>query len=166
MDANHLTTSEFFNQVKGYFRYLFDEHDFAVASESADASADFAEIVLTSHNWRVSIEKEYGFVFVGVGPSARDQRGFYLSHIITFLDASPPGRAIGFSPSFDESLNYPDRINAQLRWWADVLSLYCDRIAELFTEKAYVVKGPELVAWSGLIEQEMRRELGRGFASV
>lgn len=166
MDTNHMRASEFFNQVKAHFRYLFDEHDFTVASETADSSADFAEIVLASDNWQVSIDREYGFVFVGVGPSAQDQRGFYLSHVVAFLDASPPSRAIGFGPSFDESLNYSDRIHAQLRWWADVLHPYCDRLAGLFTKEVYAVKRPELVAWSELIEQEMRRELSRGNTTV
>lgn len=159
MDTNHLTGSEFFNQVKAYFRYLFEEYDFAVTFEKADDSADFAEIVLTSDNWCVSIDREYGFVFVGVGSSAQDERGFYLSHVVAFLDASPPSRAIEFSPSFDESLNYSNRIQAQLRWWADNLYPYCGRLARLFSKEVYAVKYPELVAWSGLIEQEVRRGL-------
>ena len=162
MGTGSMEASEFFKQVKSYFRYLLDEYDFMVASEKAAHSADYAEIVLTSREWRVSIAREYGFVFIGVGSSTPDERGFYLSHVVAFLDAIPPSRAIGFSPKFNEFLDYSDRIQAQLRWWAETLRPYCDRIAGLFNKEVYAVKRPELVACSELIEREMRQELSHG----
>lgn len=153
-----MSATEFFQQVRTYFHYLFDTYDFAVANEEAPGN-NIAVIELDSSTWRVVVSRDNSSVFVMVGPNQYGKRKLYdLGHVITFLEGGSEDEAMWFGSRIDMSREDIDRMLIYLEWWSDILKPYCDDLARFFAE-SFFIKEPDIEIWRWQVEKAIRNDL-------
>lgn len=135
-------------QIKKYFRYLFDESGFTVVSETYFDSFGNWVVVLASDDCRLRFFQDRGEVSIAVSPLW-----------------SPPGWQAG--PWFDLPIvtayltqgqytwEYaPGSTEQQLERLAGILRPYCDQICAMFRKEVFPEKEEEL---RGLETQRSKR---------
>jgi len=148
-----LSHAEFFLLVTKYFDYLIDSYGFSVTDEQTDSQIDACELKMETQNWYVRIGHEYGYVYVHLGPYPTPRAQFGIGDIITFLEkGNKQSEILWFGPKRSDSLDYTSRIHNDLKWYADTLRLYCERISELFRENIFREVRAELDQWRKLRE--------------
>jgi hypothetical protein len=158
-----MTPSEFFDQVGSLFGYLVSDYGLAVETEEVLGKGDACQVVLASRDCRVHIGRERGDVFVYVRPVSVPDVEFSFGMLAEALEerAAKGSDAQPASPPVTWDLDIRTRLLVELRWYAARLQQLCDRILQLFTDRALAPKLAEMASWRRVEAQRVRDLLRR-----
>lgn len=129
---------DFFEKIKKYFDFLFNEYGFLwLSNNEKTLGFNNCFILLESDNCSIEIVRDRGNILIGIGPKSKEE-SYYIDYIIDFLTGDNSGKIrkeeqMKYFESLDKS-SLHDYLDHELISQAYKLKSYGREIFKLFQE--------------------------------
>jgi len=148
------------NSVLHHFRYLMDEHGFALVNEKNDYDTPFGSriVILQSPECRVRFVRDRGQVLVAAASLTQPEDWFDLAVVNAYLLRE--NRVQWEYPTPDHSLDPAARIDKQIARLADILSPHWVQIIDLFRQENFAREIKDLEAFIVIWNTQILKDRG------